>query len=118
MRTSVRTHAPRIDPELRNRPERSNHSYGPYFLRSAQRFFMANESRLLPSGVRPPPFFAFNVGGRGVGTLVFLAVRCKFALSTTAMARLILSLSCFKSATILSSRVLRKGLNHEFGLVG
>jgi hypothetical protein len=71
-------------------------------LRSAQRLFIANDSRLLPAGVRPPRFVGFNAGGRGVMTLVVLGVRGESAPSNAAMARLILSLSCFKSATILS----------------
>jgi hypothetical protein len=70
-------------------------------LRSAQRFFIASDNRLLPSGVSPPRFLAFNVDGRDVAMLVFLAVRGEFAPSNAAMARLSLSLSCFKSATIL-----------------
>ena len=40
-------------------------------LRSAHRFFIANDRRLLPSGVRPPRFFAFNANGRVVATLGF-----------------------------------------------
>jgi hypothetical protein len=40
--------------------------------------FIGNDQRLLPSGVRPPRFFAFNTGGRGIATLVFLAIRGEF----------------------------------------
>src|ERR1700730_2862412 len=40
-------------------------------LRSAHRFFIANDRRLLPSGVRPPRFFGFNANGRVVATLGF-----------------------------------------------
>jgi hypothetical protein len=57
-------------------------------LRSAQRFFIANDNRLLPSGVSPSRFLAFNADGRGVATLVFLAARSEFAPSNAAMARL------------------------------
>jgi hypothetical protein len=60
--------------------------YDSFFLRSAQRFFIANDSRLLPSGVRPPRFFALIAGGRGVAKLVFLAVRGDFFPSSSAMA--------------------------------
>jgi hypothetical protein len=74
-------------------------AYVPFFLRSAQRFFIARESRLLPSGVRPPRFFRFDAT---VATPIFLAVRIEFDYSNATMARLILSLSCFKSLTILS----------------
>ena len=86
--------------------------YEPFFLRSAQRFFIANDNRLLPSGVSPPRFLAFNVDGRDVAMLVFLAVRGEFAPSNAAMARLSLSLSCFKSATILC-----KSKIHSFLLI-
>jgi hypothetical protein len=81
-------------------------------LRSAQRFFIANDNRLLPSGVSPPRLLAFNADGRGVATLVFLAARGEFAPSNAAMARLSLSLSCFKSATILC-----KSKIHSFLLI-
>ena len=56
--------------------------YEPFFLRSAQRFFIANDNRLLPSGVSPPRFLAFNADGRDVAILVFLAVRGEFAPSS------------------------------------
>ena len=81
-------------------------------MRSAQRFFIANDNRLLPSGVSPPRFLAFNADGRDVAMLVFLAVRGEFAPSNAAMARLSLSLSCFKSATILC-----KSKIHSFLLI-
>jgi hypothetical protein len=77
-------------------------SHAPFFLRSAQRFFIANDNRLLPSGVRPPPSFPFNAAERGVAIFIFLATGVEFAPSSAAMARLSLSLSCFKSASILS----------------
>jgi hypothetical protein len=77
-------------------------SHDPFFLRSAQRFFIANDNRLLPSGVRPPRSFPFNAAERGVAIFVFLATGVEFAPSSAAMARLSLSLSCFKSASILS----------------
>jgi hypothetical protein len=81
-------------------------------LRSAQRFFIANDNRLLPSGVSPPRFLAFNADGRDVAMLVFLAVRGEFAPSNAAMARLSLSLSRFKSATIFCKSKL-----HSFLLI-
>jgi hypothetical protein len=77
-------------------------SHDPFFLRSAQRFFMANDNRLLPSGVMPPRSFPFNAAERGVAMFVFLATGVEFAPSSSAMARLSLSLSCFRSASILS----------------
>jgi hypothetical protein len=76
--------------------------YVVFFLRSAHRFFIANDRRLLPSGVRPPRFFAFNAGRRGVVTLGFLTARGGVVPSSSAMARLRRSLCCFRSATILS----------------
>src|ERR1700676_5744942 len=47
--------------------------YEPFFLRSAQRFFIVSDSRLLPSGVSPSRFFPFNAGGGGVATPVLTA---------------------------------------------
>src|SRR5208337_1672718 len=35
--------------------------YKPFFLRSAQRFFIASDNRFLPSGVRPPRLRLFDV---------------------------------------------------------
>jgi hypothetical protein len=61
-----------------NCPLEHDRPYEVFFLRSAQRFFIGNDKRLLPSGVRPPRFFAFNTGGRGIATLVFLAIRGEF----------------------------------------
>ena len=61
----------------------------------------------------PPRFLAFNTGERDVATLVFLAARGEFAPSSAAMARLSLSLSCFKSARILSRSKI-----HSFPLIG
>jgi len=75
--------------------------YVVFFLRSAHRFFIANDRRLLPSGVRPPRSFAFNAEGRVVATLGFLTVRGEIVPSSSAMARLRRTLSCFRSATIL-----------------
>ena len=37
--------------------------YEPFFLRSAQRLFIANESRFLPSGVMPPRVFPLDAAG-------------------------------------------------------
>ena len=85
-----------------NCPRKTRGPYEVFFLRSAQRFFIASDKRLLPSGVIPPPSRAFNTGGRGTETLVFLAIRGEVVPSKSAMARLSRSLSFFKSATILS----------------
>jgi len=62
----------------------SDRPYELFFLRSSQRFFIANDNRLLPSGVSPPRFLAFNADGRGVATLVFLVARGEFAPSNAA----------------------------------
>ena len=106
---------PFLDRQIRRsppKPERTgwrhlvgDRIYEPFFLRSAQRFFIASDSRLLPSGVTPPRFFPFNAGGGGVATPV-LTARGEFDPSSTAMARLSLSLSCFKSATILCTSTI------------
>ena len=78
-------------------------SYEAFFLRSAQRFFIANDNRLRPSGVRPLPRPSpVGADGRGAATLVFFTIRCEVVPSSSAMARPSRSLSCFKSATILS----------------
>ena len=74
-------------------------SYAPFFLRSAQRFFIAKDSRRLPSGVIPPRFFPFDAA---VTRLIFLVVRGAFDPSIAAMTRLSRSLSRFKSVTIFS----------------
>jgi hypothetical protein len=76
-------------------------------LRSAQRFFIASESRLLPSGVSVPRFFAFIAVARGMPTFFSFGVRVGFVPSNAAMARPILSLSCIKSAIILFRSKIR-----------
>ena len=82
--------------------------YQAFFLRSAQRLFIANDKRLRPSGVRPLPLLSPVItGGRGVAAFVFSAVRGNFVPSSSEMARLSRSLSCFKSATIFSMFKLR-----------
>jgi hypothetical protein len=88
-------------------PSSVSRPYDFSFLRSAQRFFIANDSRLLPSGVRPPRFFAFNTGWRKLTTFALLAIRAEFLPSSSPMARLSRSLSCLRSATILSMSKLR-----------
>jgi hypothetical protein len=35
----------------------------PFFLRSAQRLFIANDSRFLPAGVMPPRLFLLGAAG-------------------------------------------------------
>jgi hypothetical protein len=82
-------------------------AYVPFFFRSAHRFFIANDSRLLPSGVIPPRLFPFDAV---TATAIFLAVRGEFDASSAAIARLSLSLSCFSSPTILSRSKVRSFL--------
>ncbi|MGA8792500.1 MAG: hypothetical protein WB498_06210 [Candidatus Binatus sp.] len=81
--------------------------YKPFFLRSAQRFFIAIDNRLLPSGVRPPRLFLFNLVPLGLPALVFLPPRAKADPRSAAIARPSLSLSSFKSATNLSRSKIR-----------
>src|SRR5882762_6665008 len=60
-----------------------------FFLRSAQRFFIANDKRLRPSGVRPLPRLspvAAGVSGRGVAATVFLTICDGFLPSSSAIA--------------------------------
>jgi hypothetical protein len=83
--------------------------YEVFFLRSAQRFFIANDNRRLPSGVSPPRGLAFDVGVGGATPLV-LAARGEPDPSSSAMARLSLSLSRFRSVTILSRSKIRSFL--------
>ena len=56
-------------PRLSTRLDR----YKPFFLRSAQRFFIASDNRFLPSGVIPPRFFLFTPTRWGVPAPPFLA---------------------------------------------
>jgi hypothetical protein len=81
--------------------------YDSFFLRSAQRLFIANDKRLLPSGVRPLPRLSPVVAAEwGAATLAFLTGRDEFVPSSSAIARLSRFLSCFKSATILSKSTI------------
>jgi hypothetical protein len=74
----------------------------PIFFRSAQRFFIANDILLLPSGVRALPCFPFTFIGRIEATVAFFTVPDEFAPSSAAIARASLSFSCLSSATIFS----------------
>jgi hypothetical protein len=85
----------------------------PIFFRSAQRFFIANDILLLPSGVRALPCFPFTFIGRIEATVAFFTVPNDFAPSSAAIARVSLSLSCLSSTSIFS---LSK-LYPSFGLV-
>jgi hypothetical protein len=71
-----------------------------YLFRSAQRFFIANDILLLPSGVRALPCFPFGLVSRSDATFVFFTVPDEFSLSSAAIARPSLSLSCLSSVTI------------------
>ena len=81
--------------------------YDSFFLRSAQRLFIANDKRFLPSGVRPLPRLSPVVAGEWpAATLVFLTGRDEFVAPSSAIARLSRFLSCSKSATILSKSTI------------
>jgi hypothetical protein len=86
-------------------------TYDSFFLRSAQRLFIANDKRLLPSGVRPLPRLSPVVAGEwGAATIVLLTGRDKFVPSSSAIARLSRFPSCFKSAIILSKSTIHSSL--------
>jgi hypothetical protein len=57
----------RFSHELRNRLDKTAWKTGcpqdPFFLRSAQRFFIARDRRFLPSGVMPPRFVSCGATG-------------------------------------------------------
>jgi hypothetical protein len=74
----------------------------PIFFRSVQRFSIANDILLLPSGVRALPCFPFTFIGRIEATGAFFTVLDEFAPSSASIARASLSLSCLSSATIFS----------------
>src|SRR5271166_3333127 len=75
--------------------------YVPCFRRSAQRFFIAIDRRLLPSGVRPPRLRPFDVLPLGLPPR-FLPPCDKADPRSAERARPSRSLSFFKSATNLS----------------
>src|SRR5258708_1569781 len=88
-------------------------SYAPFFLRSAQRFFIAIESRLRPSGVRPPRLRFFVTDPLGRPTRFFLPPPDKAAPADpnrALIARPSLSRSFAKSDTNLSRSKV-----HSFG---
>jgi hypothetical protein len=79
-----------------------------FFLRSAHRFFIKSDNRLLPAGVRRLPFLLLRAAR--CGTALVLAADFGASPSNAAMARLSRSLSLFSSATILPvSKVLSCG---------
>jgi hypothetical protein len=89
--------------------------YELFFLRSAHRFFIAIDRRLLPSGVRPPRLRFFIVVPLGLPTRFFFPPPDKAAPadpSSALMARPSRSLSFAKSATNLSRSKV-----HSFGVL-
>jgi hypothetical protein len=72
--------------------------YELFFLRSAQRFFIASDNRFRPSGVMPPRFFLFVVLPLGLPTRSF-PLGDNADPNSAPMARLSLSRSFFKSET-------------------
>src|ERR1019366_21626 len=81
--------------------------YIPFFLRSAQRFFIAIDNRFLPSGVRPPRLRFFDVVPFGLPARAFLPPPDKADPTSAAIARPSLSASSFNSATNLSRSKIR-----------
>ena len=84
--------------------------YEPFFLRSAHRFFIANDNRLLPSAVMPPRFFPSDAVASRAAPLTLFSLSGEADPSSVAMARLILSLFRFRSATILATSKIRSFL--------
>jgi len=77
-----------------------------FFLRSAQRFFIASDNRLLPSGVRPPRSRFFVVLPLGL-PMCFLPPSEKADPKSAAMACPSRSRSFFKSETIFARSKVR-----------
>jgi hypothetical protein len=73
----------------------------PFFLRSAHRFFIASDSRFLPSGVIPLRLFSLDATGCGAVTLLFRVTQGEVDSSSAAIARSSRPLSCFNTSTIL-----------------
>ena len=84
----------------------SANSYFRFILPSAQRLFIANDSRLLPSGVISPRFFLFVVLPLGL-PMRFLPPCDKAEPKSAAMACPSRSRSSFKSETIFSRSKVR-----------
>ena len=89
----------------------STNSYFPFILPSAQRFFIASDSRFLPSGVIPPRLFPFEAVRRLATAFVFLAAPGEYDSTSAPMARFSRSRSCFKSETIFSRSKARSLLS-------
>ena len=88
--------------------------YFPIFLRSAQRFFIASDSRFRPSGVKPPRLFLFVVLPLGLPTR-FLPPCDNAEPRSAPMARLSRSRSFFKSETNFARSTVRSLLfSHDF----
>ena len=81
--------------------------YKPFFLRSAQRFFIAIDSRFLPSGVKPPRSRRFDVVPFGLPARLFLLPPDKADSKSAAIARPSRSASSFNSATNFSRSKIR-----------
>jgi hypothetical protein len=91
--------------------------YFAIFLRSAQRFFIASDSRFRPAGVMPPRFFLFVALPLGLPTR-FLLPGDKADPTSAPMARPKLSRSFFKSETTFARSKVRSLLflvQHVFG---
>ena len=93
------------DRQANERPFRSR-LYRPFFLYSAQRFFIASDNRFLPAAVRRPRLLLFAVGAEAAA-FSFEVAAGESVPSSAAMARLSRSLSLFNSATILSKSKIR-----------
>ena len=79
-------------------PDRAQSCYFSIFLRSAQRFFIASDSRFRPAGVRPPRFLPTDVNAEP---------------KSAPMTRLSLTRSLFKSETTFARSKVRSLLFPE-----
>ena len=87
-------------------PDPAQSCYFSIFLRSAQRFFIASDSRFRPAGVRPPRFFFFVALPLGLPT-GFLPTGDNAEPKSAPMTRLSLSRSLFKSETTFARSKVR-----------
>src|SRR5271169_938451 len=81
--------------------------YEPFFLRSAQRFFINIDNRFLPAAVIPPCFFFLRVAALGAATLFVRTAAVLPRPTNAAMARPIRSPSFRKSDTIAFRSTVR-----------
>jgi hypothetical protein len=87
----------------------------PFFLRSAQRFFIISDSRFLPSGVIPRPRGDLVFDREALVTERVLLLPSDPSSSNAAIARSRRSLSRFKSVMNLAISKMRLLMNYSIG---